>query len=241
MTAPLLTLTVYFRRPDRKLASVETLMRELFAFCTSLGELSPLLAHWYLASAKSKDDALLYPAFDASGPTTAALAVLNAKNKNVKDILSASLWNGANATDDGASITSTTTILGLPESVTFRMTANPEIDDWHVAANLMQRAMEIWPAGLASLSPFWYSEKKVFKDKPGVGWMLYLPQILTQQDVPEARALVPVQRDGQQVGTILVSVTDAAFSLDNAEHVRIANEIEMRLVNQDMLPRVAEL
>ncbi|NAX16176.1 hypothetical protein C1V68_33280, partial [Burkholderia pseudomallei] len=79
-------------------------------------------------------------------------------------------------------------------------------------------------------SPDGYFEKQVFDDKPGVGWMLYLPKIITQQQVPEAHALIPVPEAGKrQTGTIIVSVTDAPFSVDNPEHVAIANRIEIRL------------
>lgn len=76
----------------------------------------------------------------------------------------------------------------------------------------------------------------------GVGWMIYLPRKITVQQVPEARALVPVKNnDGKEVGTIIVSVTDAVFSTDNAEHVEIANRIEIRLVDQDLLPAYADI
>ena len=87
-----------------------------------------------------------------------------------------------------------------------------------------------------------YYEHRTFKDRPGVGWMLYLPRELTVQQVPEARALVPVMEQAdkgreRQVGTIVVSVTDAPFSDQDPEHVRIANAIETRLADQDLLPR----
>ena len=76
--------------------------------------------------------------------------------------------------------------------------------------------------------------------------MLYLPRALTAQQVPEARALVPVMgKDAngkdKQLGTIIVSVTDEPFSDENPEHVKIANAIETRLVDQDFLPRYTEL
>ena len=78
--------------------------------------------------------------------------------------------------------------------------------------------------------------------------MLYLPRVLTVQEVPEARALVPVMTEGdgkkrkaEQIGTIVVSVTDECFSDRNPEHVKIANAIEMRLVDQDLLPRYTNL
>lgn len=76
--------------------------------------------------------------------------------------------------------------------------------------------------------------------------MLYLPGVLTIQQVPEARALVPVMGEDEkgkemQLGTILVSVTDEPFSEENPEHVKIANAMEIRLVDQDLLPRFVDL
>ena len=53
---------------------------------------------------------------------------------------------------------------------------------------------------------------------------------------PEARALVPVMRDGAVMGTIIVSVIDAVFDAKNDEHVKVAREIETRLVSNDWLP-----
>jgi hypothetical protein len=62
------------------------------------------------------------------------------------------------------------------------------------------------------------------------------------QQVPEARALIPVPEAGKkQTGTIIVSVKDAVFSADNPEHVEIANRIEIRLVDLDLLPRYTDL
>jgi hypothetical protein len=45
----------------------------------------------------------------------------------------------------------------------------------------------------------------------------------------------------QAVGTIIVSVTDEPFSDENPEHVKIANAIEIRLVDQDLLPLFTDL
>ncbi len=76
--------------------------------------------------------------------------------------------------------------------------------------------------------------------------MLYLPRVLTVQQIPEARALVPVmgkddKGKDKQLGTIIVSVTDEPFSDENPEHVKIANAIEIRLVDQGLLPRFSDL
>jgi hypothetical protein len=45
----------------------------------------------------------------------------------------------------------------------------------------------------------------------------------------------------EQTGTIIVSVTDAVFSVDNPEHVEVANRIEIRLVDLDLLPAYADI
>jgi hypothetical protein len=42
--------------------------------------------------------------------------------------------------------------------------------------------------------------------------------------------------DDQTAGTVIVSVADDVFSIDNPEHVEIANRIEIRLADQDLLP-----
>ena len=108
----------------------------------------------------------------------------------------------------------------------------------------LQKMVELWNPLFASVEPDFYDP--VFKDRPGVGWMLYLPRVLTADEVPEARVLVPVMRADEkgkkkQFGTIVVSVTDGPFSDQNPEHVKIANAIEIRMVDQDLLPRYADL
>lgn len=71
---------------------------------------------------------------------------------------------------------------------------------------------------------------------------MYLPTVTTQQQVPEAREIVPVPEAGRaQTGTIIVSTTDAPFSMQNPEHIETANRIEVRLVDQDLLPAFADL
>ncbi|MES2740386.1 MAG: hypothetical protein V4754_05480, partial [Pseudomonadota bacterium] len=106
----------------------------------------------------------------------------------------------------------------------------------------VQKIIELWHPLFASVEPVFYDA--VFKNRPSVGWMLYLPSVLTTRQVPEAAALLPIMskdEEGGQVGTIVVSVTDKTFSDQNPEHVKIANAIEIRLVDQDLLPRFADL
>lgn len=44
-----------------------------------------------------------------------------------------------------------------------------------------------------------------------------------------------------QTNTIIVSITDAPFSMKNPEHIAVANRIEIRLVEQDLLPAFDDL
>ena len=92
MKPTLPTLELQHRRPGNELPSIEQQMDELFRFERRVSPFSPLLAQWFLTSDKSKEDARLYKAFEAAGPTPAALAVLREKNKGVDDIRSISLW-----------------------------------------------------------------------------------------------------------------------------------------------------
>ncbi|MGS1051964.1 hypothetical protein ACVCIC_24700 [Burkholderia glumae] len=64
-----------------------------------------------------------------------------------------------------------------------------------------------------------------------------MPTAITRQQVREAREIVPVPEAGKaQTGTIVVSTTDAPFSMQNREHVAAANHIEIRLADQDLFP-----
>lgn len=203
--------------------------------------------NWFL-SQDTEAESFLYPVFDAAGElTTAAEAVLETEFKGEKfRFLSA--WNGELERGMGSSMA-----LGFNGGDWPAWSF--EIDgQWDGVKRLgldgLKELLSIIADALRPVSITvarnQYFEKQVFKDRPGVGWMLYLPRILTVQQVPEARALVPVMAKDEkgknrQIGTIIVSVTDELFSDENPEHVKIANAIEIRLVDQDLLPRYVDI
>jgi len=243
---PTPAMELFFRREQPTLIDVPTQLQELYEFSRAVESFSPLLQHWLLSSDKGKADALLYEAFDANGPTTAALAVLSQRSKGVTDLRSISLWNGAEADAENATLSSRTNVLGRPDTIEFSLRLEPEVTDWQTPVSWLKKAISIWHPSVATFGPYWYSDHKVFEDRPGASWMLYLPRVVTVQQVPEARALVPVMGKDEkgkdkQLGTIIVSVTDEPFSDENPEHVKIANAIEIRLVDQDLLPRYTDL
>lgn len=234
-----------FRRGQPNLIDVATQLSELYQFSRVVVPYSNLLQRWFLSSGKCKAEALMYEAFDANGPTAAVLAVLNQKTQGASDLRSISLWNGAEKDAESASLSSRVNVLGRPDTIEFSLRLQPEVSDWQVPVSWMMKAVSIWQPNVCTFGPFWYSDHKVFKDRPGASWMLYLPQTLTHQKIPEARALVPVMVPGEkgkdrQIGTIIVSVTDEPFSDGNPEHVKAANAIEVRLADRELLPRYAE-
>lgn len=242
-------LEIRFRDDLIGASSIESQMGRVFELLRQTASLDPLLspAQWLIATGE-KDSSYLYQAFDDKGPTTAALAVIREDNKGSTALQSFTLWNGEEDRTKAASITSLFSRQdGRSSSLTFGMRSEPEGFRLANAANgikLLTEAVQIYKPLCCTFGPEQYDS--VFPDRPGVGWMLYLPRVLTVQQVPEARALVPVMNKDEkgkdkQVGTIIVSLTDETFSDENPEHVKIANAIEIRLVDQDLLPRHADL
>ncbi len=201
-------------------------------------------ANWHLKG-DTLDEALLYPAFDADGaPSSPAVAVLTEEFRSKKSKVShASIWNGKTQAGEGASMSCRVSDAKvLPDTFSIRLGVPACYATADDLVDLIKAIAATFNPALVEASPEGYFEKQVFDDKPGVGWMLYLPKAITTQQVPEARALIPVTGgDRKQIGTIVVSVIDTVFSVDNPDHVDVANRIEIRLVDQDLLPRYTDI
>jgi hypothetical protein len=216
------------------------------AIVDALAKTSPLMdrTNWHLKG-DSLEEALLYPAFDNSGaPSQPALAVLAEESRGRKTGVShAAIWNGKTGTGEGGSMSChVSDAKVLPDSFATHLGVPACYASADEMIGVVKAVVAAFHPLVVETSPADYFEKRVFDDKPGVGWMLYLPKVLTVQQVPEARALIPVPEAGRnQTGTIIVSTTDAVFSVDNPEHVEIANRIEIRLVDHDLLPRYADI
>ena len=231
-------LTSVFRHPNG--LDVTTMLGELYALLPELRASSPMLDDWLLKGT-TKAEAFLYEVFGPLGPTPAAIAVLSESLKHEIDPRIVSMWNGREGSE-GASVQYVGRLLPETSMVVLRAKPGAFANAWEPAASLIRQAVAVWRPAVVAIESSGYFDKKVFADRPGVGWMLYLPGVLTAQQVPEARALVPVVGDGKKrIGTVIVSVCDEPFSDENAEHVQIANAIEVRLVDQDLLPRFADL
>ncbi|WP_233832527.1 immunity 52 family protein [Paraburkholderia sp. ZP32-5] len=222
-------------------------LKRLWPVIELLASKDSRLGRWNLTG-YTEEEARLYPAFESPGvPSTALLAVLETKYHNKKNRAKVlGLWNAQNDADDGATLSLSIDTGPLPSEIAIDLPgANSDsagLADFPAMRDVVSLLAVTYLPVAVTVAPLDYFEKRVFDDKPGVGWMLYLPKVITEQQVPEARALIPVPAAGkQQTGTIIVSVIDAMFSADKPEHVEIANRIEIRLVDQDLLPAYSEL
>ena len=212
-----------------------------------LQKTDPLGKQWFLMG-DTEAESLLYSVFDASGKlTSAAEAVLETKFKD-ENIRYLAVWNGEFKEDDGASFNLMFHDEDWPAwnlRINYQGAGILRLGGFNGLVELLSIVAGSLHPSYINVARYQYFEKQVFQDRPGVGWMLYLPRVLAVQQVPEARALVPVmtkdEKDNdKQIGTIIVSVTDVPFSDENPEHVKIANAIEIRLVDQDLLPPFAD-
>lgn len=152
------------------------------------------------------------------------------------------IWDGGAVDDVGASITVFACGGDFPDTVTVGARGAFAENKGHVVAVVKQIVLEFSPA-VVTAAPDGYEQKQAFDDRPGVGWMLYLPVELTAEQVPEAQELIAVfSADGKKrLGTIVVSIKDEVFSVDNEEHLVAAHNIEARLISLDLLPLLGEI
>lgn len=225
-------MTIYnvsFRNPVLKLNDA---MAILFEIRQKLAGYSPeAFSTWYLAG-DTKEEAMLYEAFDSEGPTTAALAVLKEQNKG-DPLIGGTIWNGRE--DDEAS-KAQFLLNGLGGPSMLELSTSSEIINYARAKEIISLFAVRFRPPAAWASKNSYESRKVFDDRPGVGWMIYLPLTLTADQVPEAREVIPVLDGKERIGTILTSVADDDFDTRNKDHVAAANAIEVRLVDLDALP-----
>ncbi|PTB19677.1 hypothetical protein C9I57_18275 [Trinickia symbiotica] len=226
----------------------EVHLRRLWSVVELLASKDERLAQWYLTG-DTEFEARLHPVFEAPGvPSSAISAVLSIRyegaRKNRPKVMG--FWNGHNSSTDGAQLKLSIDTGVMPSEVEVDLPEQAEptqrLGDYAAMEDGVSVIARLYNPAYVSVAPRAYFGKQVFDDKPGVGWMLYLPKVITVQQVPEARALIPVLEAGEkQIGTIIVSITDGVFSADNPEHVKVANHIEIRLVAQDLLPAYADI
>lgn len=77
----------------------------------------------------------------------------------------------------------------------------------------------------------WYSSAfATFPHRKCLGWMGFVPQKVTAEQLPLAAEVKTIPARG----TLIVSV-DAAFDLNNKEHIKRANQVEMDMLDAGLL------
>lgn len=232
---------------DSPLRDASNALDSLRPYATWLGDHDHTLKRWWLGGERL-EGARQYEAFaEGANGHAAAKAVLAAEFKNSRAPV-VFLWNGEDDSKAGASLVLSVTETTYPSKIELALdgsAASPRqgLSNYSTVAKLVSMLARDTKAECCFVyRQTAYGRRMPSMDRPGVGWMLYLPRVFTSKDLPEARALVPVMdSQNQQIGTIIVSVVDAVFSARNNEHVRVARELETRLVSNDWLPTWADM
>jgi Immunity protein 52 len=239
-----LTVRASFQYPkDAPLPSVEFQLDRIYDFYKTIIEIAPeLKVDWYLGQ-RTRKATFLNGAFDENGATTAIIAI--AKNQTKKDTLVRylGLWNGKDDTG-GATIVNNYGSVSSVSGTDFTCGSITPFKDYKNVVKVIEKMIAIWNPVVVQVevasNPRY---QKAFTTRPGVNWMLYLPRVITAQQVPEARALVPIMDSTdkkKQKGTVIVSVTDGYFDASKPELVEIVDSIDRRMVDQDLLPLYAD-
>lgn len=227
------------------LPSILEQLNQLWKVATALDKIGMPLEDW-CPPADTPDNARRNVAFEKNGPSEAAISIFKEEEKNdpSETFRALGVWNGQEDTG-GAVILHELSVGSNSSNSAFEINAKAvhALEEKGNIVQIINTLLEIFPAPYIQVSPPPYETRHaVFEDRPCVGWMLYLPEILTPAQVPEAPELIPVwDQDKKQKGTIVVSVRNETFSVKNKEHIKVANAIEIRLADQDLLPRFSNL
>jgi hypothetical protein len=227
-----------YRIEKESLPSMEDQYSRMYEFAKFLSSLGLPLTEWHPPS-DSPANSLLNRAFDADGVTSAALAIARAEvQKPTRRTVR--VWNGVEDGDGGMVIIDMVSSGPGLCNLSFSSTGIKPLADSKNAIAAVQKVIDIWKPICVQAGPYKYKSKRVFADRPAVGWLVYLPNIISIKNVPNAADLIPVMSKREQVGTIVLSVNDT-FDAENIEHVKIANSIEIQLADQDLLPLTRDL
>ncbi|MDR5738074.1 Imm52 family immunity protein [Caballeronia sp. LZ016] len=225
-----------FSVKGQQLPAKDAQFEQLRRFCLAFPQDDLPTDRWFPAAASEKES-LLSPAFEQDRVSSRAIDLVD---EDYDDIRTVGVWNGR----EGRGSAVVTLMLNTKGVclASFESDGISGLKFYGRVADVIESALAVWPVKAATAGPFAYAaDKQVFPDRPGVGWMLYLPQRIEFEQVPEARMIRHVKDLNGTEGTIIISEIDGPFDADNPEHVKVANSIEIRLADQDFLPRYADL
>jgi hypothetical protein len=237
-----MNIRAYFHLAKDEPLAFKPQLEKLFPIVEKIHSLNSFAKN-FLLGGETEDECLMYLVYEPDGTLTkAAEAVLETKYKN--ETIRSAVWQNSEEKDPNKWISMSYRFNsdGMLCSFDIHFNGEHRFSSTQSLLALINLIAEILrPSILTVTGPY---NKPVFPDRHGVNWMMYLPSVLTAQQIPEARALVPVMSKDKKpvrLGTIVVSVLDELFSDENPEHVKIAHGIEIRMVDQDLLPTFKQL
>lgn len=234
-----LTISANFRS-GASLPTIEEHYGSLWRLAKFLDTIGLPLAGWF-PPADTEASSLMNNAFNEGGPSTAAIAMAKTDKANLaSDLRNLGVWNGTEG-NGGAAFSTTLDTGPIPSNLDFSSKGIGALQDYRNVVQLVQTIVSIWRPMLVQVALDDYSDQKVFPDRPSAGWMIYLPFAVSAAQVPEAAYAISIMDEPgkKQQGTLIVTVAET-FDVNDPEHIKKANAIETRLVDQDLLPTLRE-
>jgi hypothetical protein len=237
------TISADFYLPLNETLAFRPHIERLYPIFQKLHTIDPLAKDFLLCRATDAES-LMYPVFEDDGTLTkAAEAVLETEHKN--DDIRAASWQNNEEKDYKKWVAGEYHFHESDELFnSFRIEYNGKhrFNTTQELISLLELIVQILRPNVISIRST--KSTNVFPDRHGVNWMMYLPSVLTAQQIPEAHALVPVMSNDKKpvrLGTIVVSIADELYSDVNPAHVKVAHDIEIRMVSEDLLPTFKQL
>ncbi|MGF6983751.1 hypothetical protein QFZ99_003228 [Paraburkholderia atlantica] len=205
------------------------------------------LANWYM-QADTITQALQCKVYENNEPSEAAVLSLadEYKGKASNVTKSIGIWNGVESGDEGATAYVSFDGGGLISQmldleIREKNLNSSRLGEYKSIAEIVAKTVEIYASLYVTFGPRKYTTEAVFDDRPGVSWMLYLPHFSHRPKCPKRASLSLSRAMASSKARSSFSVTDEVFDVHNREHVKAANDIEIRLADQDLLPRFVDL
>jgi hypothetical protein len=200
--------------------------------------------HQWHPPAGTPQASIALQAFEPSGASQVLVDTALQAEKDSPDALvgnwrSLGGWNGLEKEGAAAFDLTLSTMPGSPCTLTLQTKSLPSLDRLEALIELLRELISTWPwpVTMASIGPArYFAMHQVFKDRLGAAWILYLPQIIAEDVLPDSAGIFPVTRAETQLGTLIASVCDAVFDVRNSTHIQAANAIEVSLADRDLLP-----
>lgn len=217
--------------------------QKLRAILQRLAAIDPRYANWYLMRATAQES---YPFDILNAPQVVADHLAQEDQNAVSHRFL--IWNGRDSDPSAASSAND------PEWVQGTYAAGSRIPqmiknsfnlELHPLAKSPGKALDgflsVCEAVLVERTVTWsvlttqaYRMKhRVFPHRRWGGWLVYVPQQVAHQDIPQAADVIGLSGKGS-----IILTTHELFDVSNPLHLKAANEIEIRLVEMELLPEL---